>query len=63
MPEGPDGAAVLKSIGLWGGASALGVGLAAGAVGVSAAAAVGGLDRGRHRIADPGAYLQDRLAG
>jgi hypothetical protein len=41
MGEKSDGVAVLKSIGLWGGASALGVGLAAGAVGVSAAAAVG----------------------
>ncbi len=41
MPDKPDGVAVLRSIGLWGGASALGVGLAAGAVGVSVAAAVG----------------------
>ena len=40
MAASPDGTAVLKGIGLWGGASALGVGLAAGAVGLSAAAAV-----------------------
>ena len=46
-----DGVAVLKSIGLWGGASALGVGLAAGAVGLTVATAatvgvVGGLATG-----------------
>ena len=46
-----DGVAVLKSIGLWGGASGLGVGLAAGAVGLSVmtaatAGVVGGLAAG-----------------